>query len=101
MSDILVTAGGRRRTRWGATNSGPAANGLFFSGSADRTLQSPFRLSTQGAPSKECREAGGSPERPAPDRARQFDEDDRIDIAALSMQERGVDATLLVDYFAC
>ena len=101
MSDILVTAGRTPPNKVGATKFGPGRqNVLFFSGSADRTLQSPFRLSTQGPHPKNAAKQEDRPNVPLQIALGQFDEDDRIDIAALSMQERGVDATLLVDYFA-
>jgi hypothetical protein len=101
MSDILVTAGKTPPRKVGVTSSGTGGQDvLFFSGSADRTLQSPFRLSTEGPHSKDDPKQEERPNVPLQMALGQFNDDGRMDIAALSMQQRSVGAALVVDYFA-
>lgn len=101
MSDIVVTAGRTPPNQVGATDfSAGLQNVYFFSGSADRTLQSPFRLITAGEPMNPAdQERHHIPRQIA---LGQFDGDinNQMDIAAITTHERSDGPQLVVDYFA-
>jgi hypothetical protein len=103
MSDLLVTAGRTPPNKVGATDFGTDLQKvLFFSGSPDRALQSPFRLSTEGQNPMPPQMAEERPNLPLQVALGQFDSDaeGRTDAAVLSVQGR-IDENdkLVIEYF--